>query len=139
MPEKIIIHGRKIVGGNSEGEALVTKDYFSALGGLNIETGDVIDIRSDLVGKNIKGKVFVFKGAKGSSAWSAAFQATKMGGNAPAAMLINEIDTKTASGAVIAKVPTLTDFDLDPCEVIATGDWVMIDADQGIAEVTKRA
>jgi predicted aconitase with swiveling domain len=137
MDEKIMIRGRRLVGGRAEGEALVTSDNFSVLGGINLD-GDIIDLRSELAGKNIKDKVFVFKGAKGSSAWSGAFHATKMAGNGPAAMLIKEINTKSASGAVVVRAPAMTDFDLDPCEIISTGDWVAVDADCGIVEVTKR-
>jgi hypothetical protein len=36
-------------------------------------------------------------------------------------------------------VPTMSDFDRDPLEVIETGDWVKVDADNGIVEVTKKA
>jgi phosphohistidine swiveling domain-containing protein len=36
------------------------------------------------------------------------------------------------------RVPTVTDLDQDPTEVIATGDWVRIDADQGLVKVTKK-
>jgi hypothetical protein len=33
----------------------------------------------------------------------------------------------------------VTDFDQDPLQVIATGDWVRVDADNGIVEVTKKS
>jgi uncharacterized protein len=39
---------------------------------------------------------------------------------------------------VVTHAPALTDFDRDPLEVIATGDWVRVDADRGIVEVTKK-
>jgi hypothetical protein len=35
-------------------------------------------------------------------------------------------------------VPAVTDLDKDPTEVISTGDWVKVDADNGIVEVTKK-
>jgi hypothetical protein len=31
----------------------------------------------------------------------------------------------------------VTDLDRDPLQVIATGDWVRVDGDRGIVEVTK--
>jgi predicted aconitase with swiveling domain len=52
-------------------------------------------------------------------------------------MLFNEMTTKIARGAVVTHAPAVTDFDRDPLEVIETGDWVRVDADQGIIEVTK--
>ena len=36
-------------------------------------------------------------------------------------------------------VPTVTDFDQDPTEVIETGDYVVVNGDLGLVEVTKRA
>jgi K+/H+ antiporter YhaU regulatory subunit KhtT len=35
-------------------------------------------------------------------------------------------------------VPTVTDFDRDPTEVIETGDEVIVNGDKGIVEVIKK-
>jgi predicted aconitase with swiveling domain len=35
MPEKIVLRGRKVVGGVAEGEAIVTQDTISGWGGIN--------------------------------------------------------------------------------------------------------
>ena len=59
--------------------------------------------------------------------------------DAPKAQLFNKMTTKIALGAVVTRVPAMTDFDRDPLEVIETGDWVKVDADKGVVEVTKRA
>jgi hypothetical protein len=45
--------------------------------------------------------------------------------------------TKVALGAVVMRVPSVTDLDRDPLNVIETGDWVKVDADRGIVEVRK--
>jgi hypothetical protein len=37
---------------------------------------------------------------------------------------------------VVTRVPAITDLDADPCEVIATGDWLLLD--NSTVEVTKR-
>ena len=76
--------------------------------------------------------------AKGSSGWSGFFQSTRLLGTAPAAMVITRISTKSALGAVVTRVPALTDLDQDPCLLIRTGDWVRVDATHGLIEV-KRA
>ena len=34
-------------------------------------------------------------------------------------------------------VPAMTDLDQDPLEVIESGDWVKVDADNGVVEITK--
>ena len=86
-PKVIVIHGRKVVGGISEGEALVTRDHISGWGGIDPRTGSVIETRHELRGQSFAGKVLVFPGAKGSSGWSAMFHMTRLLKTAPAAFL----------------------------------------------------
>jgi len=134
----IVLHGRKVVGGCVEGEALVTHDHISGWGGIDPRTGTIIETRHALRGQSFKGKVLVFPGAKGSSGWSSQFHIARLAGTAPLAMLFNEMTTKIALGAVVTHAPAMTDFDRDPLEVIATGDWVKVDAENGIVQVTKK-
>ena len=47
--------------------------------------------------------------------------------------------TKIALGAVVMRVPAVTDLDHDPLELIETGDWVIVDGDSGTVELEKRA
>lgn len=136
--KKIILHGRKVVGGCTEGEALVTREMLSGWGGINSADGTVIDVRHELHGQSFKGKILVFPGAKGSSGWSNAFLYARVNGAAPKAMIFNVMNTKVALGAVVVHAPAVTDLDQDPLEVIETGDWVRVDADNGIVEVTKK-
>jgi predicted aconitase with swiveling domain len=133
----VLIHGRKVVGGVCEGEALVTRQAISGWGGVNALKGEIIETRHELRGQSFGGKILVFPGAKGSSGWSAAFHTTRLTGHAPLGLLYNVTTTKAALGAVVLRVPTLTDFDSDPLDLIETGDWVRIDADQGTVSVWK--
>ena len=135
---KIVIKGRKVVGGVAEGEALVTRDRVSGWGGIDPRTGTIIETRHELRGVSFAGKVLVFPGAKGSSGWSNQFHLARLMGVAPAAMLFNEMTTKIALGAVVTHAPSMTDFDRDPLECISTGDWVRVDADAGVVEITRR-
>ena len=136
--KKIVLRGRKVVGGCAEGEALVTKDRISGWGGIDPRSGTVIETRHELRGVSFAGKVLVFPGAKGSSGWSSQFHVARLAGKAPIAMVFNEMTTKIALGAVVAHAPSVTDFDQDPLQVIETGDWVRVDGDRGIVEVTKK-
>ena len=135
---KIVLRGRKVVGGCAEGEALVTRQRISGWGGIEARTGTIVETRHELRGRSFKGKVLVFPGAKGSSGWSSQFHVARLAGAAPAALLFNEMTTKVALGAVVTHAPALTGFDRDPLEAIATGDWVRVDADRGVVEVTKK-
>ena len=131
----ITLRGRKVVGGHAEGEALVTRDTISGWGGINPMTGTVIETRHELRGQTFKDKILVFPGAKGSSGWSAAFHVTRITGTAPRALVFNEMTTKIALGAVVMRIPSVTDLDQDPLALIETGDWVKVDGDRGIVEI----
>jgi predicted aconitase with swiveling domain len=135
----ILLHGRKIVGGSAQGEALVTRQTISGWGGIDPKTGTIIELRHELRGKSFKDKILVFPGAKGSSGWSAFFHMARLNGAAPKGFLFNKMSTKIALGLVVTRAPAVSDFDRDPLTVIETGDWVEIDADQGIVKVTKKA
>ena len=134
---RFTIRGRKVVGGKTAGEALVTTETISGWGGINERDGSVIELRHALRGQSFAGKVLVFPGAKGSSGWSAFFHMTRLNGVAPAAMIFTRMTTKIALGAVVTRVPAVTDCDMDPFEVIETGDWVEVDGDAGTITVTK--
>lgn len=136
--QTITLRGRSVVGGYAEGEALVTRDTISGWGGINPMTGTVIETRHELRGQSFKDRILVFPGAKGSSGWSAAFHVTRITGTAPKAMVFNEMTTKIALGAVVMRIPSVTDLDRDPLEVIETGDWVTVDGDRGIVEIRRR-
>lgn len=133
----ITIRGRKVVGGKTEGEALVTRETISGWGGIREKDGTVIERRHELVGQSFAGKILLFPGAKGSSGWSAYFHMTRLNGVSPAAMLFTRMTTKMALGAVVTRVPAMTDFDRDPFDVIQTGDWVCVDADAGLVTISK--
>jgi predicted aconitase with swiveling domain len=135
----IVLVGRKVVGGVAEGEALVTRDTISGWGGVNAMTGTVIESRHELRGQSFAGKVLVFPGAKGSSGWSAVFHMARLAGKAPIAMVFNVMTTKVALGAVVMRVPAVTDLDRNPLDLIETGDRVRVDGDQGIVEIWKSA
>jgi uncharacterized protein len=137
-PRTIVLHGRRVVGGRAEGEALVTRQTISGWGGINERDGTVIERRHELRGQSFSGRVLVFPGAKGSSGWSAYFHMARLNGVAPAAMIFNRMSTKVALGAVVTRAPAMTELDQDPLSVIETGDWVRVDADRGVVEITKR-
>lgn len=131
----IVLNGRGIVPGRAEGEALVSHETISGWGGIDPATGTIIERRHELFGQCFTGKVLVFPGAKGSSGWSGFFQATRLLGTAPLAMVFTVLSTKSALGAVVTRVPTVTDLDGDPVTLITTGDRVVVDADRGLVTV----
>ena len=134
-----ILRGRCVVGGKVEGEALVTRETISGWGGMDPRTGTITELRHELRGQSFKGKILVFPGAKGSSAWSHYFHMARLSGAAPLALLFNRMSTKVALGAVVVRAPAMTDFDRDPLEAIGSGDWLRVDADAGTVEIVRKA
>jgi predicted aconitase with swiveling domain len=135
MTGSFILRGRTPVPGVAEGEALVSHETISGWGGIDPATGTVIERRHELFGVCFTGKILVFPGAKGSSGWSGFFQATRLMGTAPTGMIFTVTTTKSALGAVVTRVPTVSDLDRDPVAAIHTGDWLRLDADSGLLEV----
>ncbi|HLF11870.1 MAG TPA: DUF126 domain-containing protein [Gammaproteobacteria bacterium] len=136
--DTIVLRGRKVVGGIAEGEALVTHETISGWGGVNPMLGSIIETRHELRGQSFKDKVLVFPGAKGSSGWSVVFHMTRLAGTSPKALVFNEMTTKVALGAVVMRVPSVTDLDRDPLQIIETGDWVTVNGDTGTVEIKKK-
>src|SRR3954462_897225 len=117
-----LLRGRTVVPGVVEGEALVSHETISGWGGIDPATGTITERRHELYGVCFTGKVLVFPGAKGSSGWSGFFQSTRLMGTAPLAMIFTNLTTKAALGAIVTRVPTVTELDDDPVAKIATGD-----------------
>ena len=134
----ITLRGRKVVGGRAEGEALVTHDTVPGWGGVNPTQGVITDVHHELRGVSFAGRILVCPGAKGSSGWSAMYHTARLAGTAPKALVFNDMTTKIALGAVVMRIPSVTDLDRNPLDVIETGDWVIVDGDAGTVEVRKR-
>ena len=100
-------------------------------GGVNPTQGVITEVRHELRGVSFAGKILVCPGAKGSSGWSAMYHTARLAGTAPKALVFNDMTTKIALGAVVMRIPSVTDFDRNPLDVIETGDWVIVDGDAG--------
>lgn len=134
----LALKGRGVVAGVAEGEALVTRQTISGFGGMNPMTGEITERRHELVGQSFAGKVLIFRGAKGSSGWASNFQTARLAGAGPLAIVFNELTTKIALGAVVLRVPAVTDLEQDPLGRVRSGDWVRVDGDAGVLTIIRR-
>jgi len=128
----MIFQGRKISTGNAEGEAMVTSMGISFYGGIDPETGQVVEKGHALEGQSIGGKVLVFPTGKGSTVGSYTLYRLKKAGNAPAAILNAESETITAVGCIISGIPCVDHL---PIEQITTGMRIRVEAEQGRVEI----
>ena len=115
--------GRKIYQGQVEGEALVTSMGISFFGGVDPETGVVVERGHELEGQSISGKILVFPTGKGSTVGSYTLYRLARNGLAPAAIINAEADPVVAVGAIIAEIPMVDQVDI---ACIHTGDWVEV-------------
>ena len=131
------LKGRKVVGGYAEGEALVSADPVSFYGGVDPETGVVVEPVHAVEGECITGKVFVFPTGKGSTVGSYVIYRMSKLGTAPAALVNSETEAIIATGCVISGIPLVDKLDRDPLLEIKSGDLLKVSADEGVVEVVK--
>ncbi len=122
------LHGRQIYPGKASGEALVTGMGISFFGGVDPESGMVVEKGHELEGQTIAGKVLAFPTGKGSTVGSYTLYRLKQAGVAPAAILNVACETITAVGCIIAEIPCL---DQVAIEMLKNGEWVIVDGDEG--------
>jgi predicted aconitase with swiveling domain len=126
--------GRKIYTGQATGEALVTKMGISFFGGVDPESGVVVERGHELEGQSIAGKVLVFPTGKGSTVGSYTLYRLKMGSTAPIAIVNAECETITAVGCIIAEIPCV---DRIPIEQLYTGEKLLVDGERGMVSVAE--
>lgn len=134
-----ILKGRKIVTGKASGEAIVTSEAISFNGGVDNMTGMVTEPGHELEGRNIAGKILVFRTGKGSTGGSYKIYDMVARGTAPLAFVQLEPEAITTIGAIIGNLPVVAKLDQDPTLAIADGDLVEVDADSGMVSVTRTA
>ena len=118
--------GRIIYKGKAEGEALTTTQPVSFYGGVDPNTGVVIEKGHELQGVSVNGKILVFPQGKGSTVGSYTLYRLKKNGVAPAGMINRECETIIAVGAIISEIPCIDKVDIN---LIKTGDKVQIEND----------
>ena len=126
------LYGRTIYPGKAEGLALVTTMGISFFGGVDPETGVVVEKGHELEGQSISGKILVFPTGKGSTVGSYTLYRLKDSGLAPAAIVNAECETITAVGCIIAEIPCV---DQIPIEQLTTGSHLVVDSERGVLEV----
>jgi len=122
------LNGRTIYKGTAEGEALVTRMGISFFGGVDPDTGVIVERGHELEGQSIAGKVLVFPSGKGSTVGSYTLYRLKHNGLAPAAIVNTECETITAVGCIIAEIPCVDQIEI---EKIETGAMVIVDGERG--------
>ena len=127
--------GRKIYSGQAAGETLVSSMGISFFGGVDPESGVVVERDHDLEGQSIARKVLVFPTGKGSTVGSYTLYRLKKVGKAPIAIINAECETITAVGCIIAEIPCV---DQVPIDELQSGQTVVVDGERGTVTVIGR-
>jgi uncharacterized protein len=106
------LKGRIISKGKVEAEVLKTTMPISFYGGVDPNTGIVIEKGHELQGISVKGKILVFPQGKGSTVGSYTLYRMKKNNTAPAAMINKECETIVAVGAIISEIPCVDKIDI---------------------------
>jgi phosphomecalonate degydratase small subunit len=118
------LNGRAIYEGKAEGVALVSSAPMSFYGGVNPDTGEVVERGHELRGQSVKGKVLVFPHGKGSTVGSYVMYRLAKNGAAPSAIVNAKCETIVAVGAIISEIPCVDMVDIGK---IRSGAMVRVD------------
>ena len=121
---ELILTGRVIKAGQAAGEALVSPEPIGFFGGVDAETGVVVELGHPLQGECVAGRVLVFPTGKGSTVGSYILYRLKKSGLAPAALINAESEPIVAVGAIISEIPMVDGIDVAK---ISTGDRVEVE------------
>jgi predicted aconitase with swiveling domain len=129
----IVFDATLIVAGAASGTAVVTDEPLSFWGGLDPNSGEIIDRRHPLSGKIVAGRILSMPNGRGSCSASGVFLEAIRNGFAPAAIIVSRIDPIIGLGSILGDelydkpVPILLVTPEDRAR-ICTGDQVEIEA-----------
>lgn len=114
--------------GEAEGQALVFSQPLSFWGGIDAETGEIIDHSHPGLGQSVAGKILVMPSGRGSSSSSSVLAEAIRRGTAPAGILMERPDPILAVGAIVAEFLYDIHMPLVVCEIggIVSGDRIAI-------------
>lgn len=121
------LRGRVIKAGSAEGLALVSPEPIGFLGGIDPETGVVVEGGHALEGQCVAGRVLVFPTGKGSTVGSYTLYWMARVGTAPAAIVNARSEAIVAVGAIMAGIPMVDEIDIG---LLQTGDRVRVDGER---------
>lgn len=132
-----VIQGKPLVAGRGRGRLLVSDEPLSFWGGYDGATGEIIDRRHPLSGKQSAGCVLALPGSRGSSTTTAVMLESIRAGVAPSAMILSQTDDFFALAAIVAEelygrtIPIIQ-VDPDQFSQLESGRMVSVQQDGSI-------
>lgn len=138
MAETTILRGRPGVGPAAEGEAVVSREGFSARYDYDRYRGVISRKTHELFGQSIVGKIAVFRTSKGGVATSWMMLDMVERKTCPAGFIFGRTNPVMVQGAVLADVALMHGLEPDPLAAIRTGDYVRMRPAEGVVEVVRK-
>ncbi|HET7094359.1 MAG TPA: DUF126 domain-containing protein [Thermomicrobiales bacterium] len=135
------IQGVALVAGSGEGAALVTETPLSFWGGVDPDSGEVIDRRHPWSGQSVASRVLAMPHGRGSCSASGVLLEAAANGVGPAAIIVSRVDPVVGLGAILADellgrvVPVVLVDDADR-RSIQDGDAVSV-APDGLVRIER--
>jgi hypothetical protein len=92
------------------GKVLITRSKLSFLGDIDINTGEIVGSDIDIKGKNVKNKILIFPGSRGSTVGSNVLYGLSRKGLAPKLIATCSAEPITISGAIFGEVPMISNL-----------------------------
>lgn len=132
-----LLKGKPIVAGVAEGFALVTRETMQFLGTIDYTTGVILaPPYHSLKGECITGKIIVFSSEVGSTAEPFGYYLLQRYGTGPKAIICRTLGQMPIVCSMIGNTPFVYGLEKDPIEYINTGDYVKVDGNNGLVEIT---
>lgn len=103
----MIVRGRGLVEGQDRGRLLITAEPISFYGGVDPETGVIVERGHELRGLSVAGAVLVFPYGKGSTVGSYTLLRLSKRGKAPAGIVNVESEPIVVVGCVLGRIPLI--------------------------------
>jgi uncharacterized protein len=124
--------GRGVARGRAEGSTLVCTTPMSFLGGVDRDTGIVLDPASGLQGERVSGRILAFPHGKGSTVGSYVLYGLAKRNRGPAAVVNERAESIVANGAILGGVPLVDGIEVS---ILRTGDRAVVDGEEGTVDL----
>lgn len=101
-PQETGTTGRILIGGDATGEVLACGDGLSFWGGVDPDTGTIIDVHHPNHGASVSGKILMMPTSRGSCSGSGVLLELSLNGLAPAAFVFCESEEILTLGALVS-------------------------------------
>lgn len=127
------LRGEELLPGTAEGALLVLEAPLSFWGGVDPDSGRITQVRHPQVGQTVAGRILALPATIGSSSSSSVLLELIAGGNAPAALVLRDVDAILLLGAVVARelgwtAPPALRIEAAAWDRLVTGRHAVLDA-----------